>query len=169
MTTYRDDLPPCQHDPAKDRCGFCKRWAADPGFRGRVTGLNAVAREARTNGVPPRPPDPAAPPPEYGPGAELEAITSRVGLSSCVGCRGWVAWMNQIGPAGCRLPENRDLILDRLRRQWAKVGRARRAAAVVRAGLATTLPFRVNWSDPFPDVLNLAISRAETKERRRGA
>jgi hypothetical protein len=102
--------------------------------------------------------------PAHGPGTELKAILSSLGINpspSC-DCNGKAAQMNVWGVDGCR--QNRDTIIQWMRdgmQHWGWVDQLKAAAAAVRTGLA----FQVNWFDPFPDIIDQAINRAAEKSQ----
>jgi hypothetical protein len=102
--------------------------------------------------------------PDHGPGTELALILKSLGIepqSSC-DCKGKQAQMNVWGVAGCRA--NLNTIIGWMRDgagRWNWTDRFAAAAKAVTTGLA----FQVNWLDPFPDIIEQAIQRAEQDQR----
>lgn len=97
--------------------------------------------------------------PSYGPGTELTAIIHELKLSEgCGSCSGKASQMNEWGVQGCR--DNFETIVGWLRESEKKPGwKAKVKAAAI--AFATGLAFKVNWSDPLPDLITEAIRRAE--------
>lgn len=119
----------------------------------------AVAKQSRRVAVAPAP-TPAA---VDRPGTELQAIYAALSVakkSNC-GCTAKQQEMDRIGSAGCRA-RLAEII------QWQRDGmheytlteRARAAWHMLTSGLAREIGI-VNWADPFPALVELAISRAE--------
>jgi hypothetical protein len=102
-------------------------------------------------------------PPGKGPGTELQKILKTLGINpkpSC-DCNGKAAQMDYWGVAGCR--ENRDTIVEWMRAgqdKWGWTAKLRAAANAVTTGLA----FQLDWSDPFPSLIDEAIRRAAAQE-----
>jgi hypothetical protein len=79
-----------------------------------------------------------------------------VPTKSC-GCEAMARQMNAWGPDGCT--EHLDEIVDHLRKaysktDWLTIQRARLAA------VTTGLAWEINWLDPLPSLVRLAIERA---------
>lgn len=94
-----------------------------------------------------------------GPGSELKAIIAELSiapLKGC-GCEAMARKMNEWGVAGCR--EHHAEIVDQLRQGAAKTGWLAKLAAA-RAAAASGLALRLNWLDPIPSLVDLAIARA---------
>lgn len=101
-------------------------------------------------------------PPGFGPGTELGKILATIGVKdkpSC-DCTAKRNQMDRWGVSGCR--EHRDTILQWMREgseRWGYGERLRAAAAAVVTGLA----FHINWADPFPDLIDMAIATEEKR------
>lgn len=100
--------------------------------------------------------------PGYGPGTELKAIISSLGInpSASCDCNAKARQMDQWGVAGCR--EHRDEIIGWMRsgqERWKWKDKLAAAAKAVTTGLA----FKLDWSDPFPSLIDEAIRRAEER------
>lgn len=98
--------------------------------------------------------------PESGPGTELKALLTSLGISGdegC-GCDKFAAQMNAWGPDGCR--DRLGTIRDWLTANMKKYSWSARITAAAKA-FATGLAFQINWLDPFPDLIREAIRRAE--------
>lgn len=97
-----------------------------------------------------------------GPGSHLSDILKSLGFPPCQLCKDMAAKMDEWGVDGCKLPENRETILKRLRDQAAAAGwwEANRARALA---VSTGIAFKLNWLDPAPSLLDLAIERASAK------
>lgn len=97
--------------------------------------------------------------PGFGPGAELGKLLKSIGISdtpSC-DCRAKRAQMNRWGVAGCTA--NREQIVTWMREgseRWGYAAKLRAAAAAAGTGLA----FQLNWLDPYPSLVDLAIAKA---------
>ncbi len=102
---------------------------------------------------------PCVKPPGKGPGTEALKITATLNIPSCSVCKAWSEWMDRIGPDGCEQPDNFTKIVERFRQQYNRMGLAKKGEAVVRAAF-TSLPFKVDWADPIPGVIQEAIRRA---------
>lgn len=93
------------------------------------------------------------------PGTELKSLISTLGASptkSC-GCAMMIRLMNSWGCEGCEkhLPE----IVAHLRKAYGEqplLDKLRAQAAAVTSGLA----FQLDWTDPIPSLVRLAIARA---------
>jgi hypothetical protein len=99
------------------------------------------------------------------PGDELHAIYESLGVqrkSNCP-CNAKIAEMNKFGSAGCRA--NFDEIVNWQRegmKQYTVTERATAAWHMMTSGLAFEIGV-MNWADPFPALVDLAIKRAEAK------
>lgn len=99
-----------------------------------------------------------------GPGTELKLIFESLGItaSKCGGgCEKMIGRMNRWGVDGCRLPENYAAIIKHLRDGKSKFGTRDKIVAAMRAGM-NGLAWKIDWSDPFPGLVDEAIRRAET-------
>lgn len=100
---------------------------------------------------------------EEGPGAELRAVIQGLDLAApagCGGCNSLMQEMNRLGVEGCR--REYDRLLKSMRKNAKRFGWVDwsiAAMAALRNGIAT----EVNWIDPLPGLLNLAIQRAEQR------
>jgi hypothetical protein len=102
--------------------------------------------------------------PDYsqGPGTEFEVLAKSLGLNpneGC-GCASIKLRMNHLGVAGCI--ENRSDLLESLRQNEATfswLATAIAAGNAARSGLA----LKISWTDPLPDLLDLAIENARLK------
>lgn len=97
-----------------------------------------------------------------GPGTELKRILSSLGISPSPSCHCGkkMAEMNRRGVEGCRA--TKDEIAGWLREgqdKWGWASKVKAAALAVTTGIA----FKVNWADPFPDLVEEACKRAEGK------
>jgi len=95
-----------------------------------------------------------------GPGTELKKILATLGITHQPGCdcNAKAVQMDQWGVAGCR--ENFDKIVGWMRdgaTRWGWSARLLAGAKAVTSGLAR----EINWVDPFPSLIQLAIERAE--------
>lgn len=100
----------------------------------------------------------------FGPGTELTDILSSIGVTSLPGCdcKPKAEQMDRWGVQGCR--ENFSTIVGWMREgapRWKWVDKLKAAANAAKTGLA----FQVNWTDPFPGIIEQAINRAESKLR----
>lgn len=97
------------------------------------------------------------------PGSELAAILKSVGLepdaADTCGCRAMLLKMNIWGVEGCR--EHREKIVEHLRKSADKRGWLDHLNARCKAA-ANGLALSVNWLDPIPSLVDLAIERATT-------
>jgi hypothetical protein len=143
--------------PAK-RLRVCPRC----GFRAMLPDDGAPMYCACQNGEPIAPPAPheLPPAPAEGPGTELKKLLADLGvtMSADCGCKAMAVRMNRWGVAGCR--DNHSVVVAHLRqaaerRDWVRKWSAQ--AAMKTAWLA----MRVNWLDPVPGLVDLAIERAE--------
>lgn len=95
-----------------------------------------------------------------GPGTELKKIFVSIGIIGCktgIECANLIKRMNAWGVEGCR--EHKEEILAELRQRQSAYGwldKLKAAALSVTTGLA----FVVDWSDPFPGIVDEAIRRA---------
>jgi hypothetical protein len=97
-----------------------------------------------------------------GPGTELMAILKGMGITSTKSCdcNGKAIQMDKWGVAGCK--ENREKIIAWLVEgapKWRWTDKLKAAALAVKTGLA----FKLNWANPYPDLVDEAIRRAEAK------
>jgi hypothetical protein len=101
--------------------------------------------------------------PQRGPGTELKGIFRRLGFSakSGCGCEKLRLEMDRLGVTGCR--QNFDLLVGKLRKKYHQTTKGERARAAA-AALFTGLAFHLDWADPIPSLLRLAIDRAATAE-----
>ena len=100
-----------------------------------------------------------------GPGTELKKILATLGITHQPGCdcNAKAAQMDQWGVAGCR--ENVDTLVGWMREgstRWGWSARLKAGAKAVTSGLA----LQINWADPFPSLIKLAIERAEEVSRK---
>lgn len=98
----------------------------------------------------------------FGPGTELKLILKNIGVEERPGCdcNGKMNQMDNWGVKGCR--EHFDEIVKWMREGMAKWGwydKMKAAAAAVKTGLA----LQINWFDPWPDMVNMAIEEAAKK------
>lgn len=114
----------------------------------------------------------AQPPEPSGPGTELKAIFTSLGIDKLEGCQcnAHAARMNAWGVAGSR--QHFDEIVAWLRDGQDQFGwrdKIKAAASAVKSGLLGELRATDKWSDltgwadPFPAIVELAIRRAEAK------
>ena len=91
-----------------------------------------------------------------GVGSEVSAILATLGISTgvCGGCNALMEQMNAWGVGGCET--NREAILTRLRERAATMSwwATRKAETLA---VATGLFLDVNWLDPSPGILDMAI------------
>lgn len=99
-------------------------------------------------------------PKEEGPGTELKELLSSLDITKLENCdcNAKMRQMNIWSAAGCR--EHFDEIVGWLREGAKQFGWADRLGAAAKA-VATGLAFKINWADPFPGLVELAIQRAE--------
>lgn len=110
------------------------------------------------------PPMPGPPPPEDGPGSELEAINKEyfgVEPNPECNCAAKIRQMNQWGVAGCRA--NYWTIVGWMKDGESQFGWRDKIAAGVNA-LVTLNLFRFKSADPWPGLVTEAINRAEAKQ-----
>ena len=98
--------------------------------------------------------------PTSGPGSELKVLLLLLGITEKTGCdcNAKSAQMDAWGVAGCRV--HRDEIVAWMRdgaKRWGWAARLKAGAHAVTSGLAS----QINWLDPFPDLVDLAIERAD--------
>lgn len=79
-------------------------------------------------------------------------------------CKGYARQMDRWGVDGCR--QHFDEIVAHFRQYAAKYDWATKLKAAAMAA-ATGLAFKLNWLDPFPDLVNEAIRRAEAEQTAR--
>jgi hypothetical protein len=110
----------------------------------------------------------------FGPGTELKAILMSVGIQqkeNC-GCRAMLLEMDNLGPEGCL--KDFDRIVNTIKERaeswgWNSIvtsddpnamslGEKLRAAY---NAVKTGLVFKVNWANPFPDLIQMAINNAK--------
>lgn len=94
-----------------------------------------------------------------GPGSELKAIIAELGLAGDAGCgcEAMARQMNVWGVCGCR--EHHAQIVAQLRKAAAKKGWLAKLAAA-KAAVAAGLALRIDWLDPAPSLVEIAIERA---------
>lgn len=100
---------------------------------------------------------------DQGPGTELHKILSSLGInpSAACDCRAKARQMDVWGPVGCR--ENRETIVGWMRAGHERWGWKDKLAAAAKA-VTTGLVFVLDWSDPFPSLVDESIHRAEEIE-----
>lgn len=132
------------------RCAACERelLVVNPTKRRKATCGNG-ARESKD-----------------GPGTELAGIIKelRQKQSAGCGCAAMRREMNKLGVDGCR--QERDRLAGKLRTKLAKLGFSEK----VRAALATAMTGiarKINWLDPCPGLIDLAIERATVRSSAR--
>jgi glycosyltransferase involved in cell wall biosynthesis len=140
------------------------RWIEEEAGRGRTWVL--TRRETRQYGMAVWSCDPQALPLATGPGTELADILRSMGIASGSGCdcKARQATMDQWGVAKCR--ENRAVILGWIEEgapRWGWADRLKAMALAVASGVAWSL----SPTDPYGSLIDLAIDRAEAKERQR--
>jgi hypothetical protein len=99
-----------------------------------------------------------------GPGTELKAILATLGITHQPGCdcNAKAAQMDAWGVAGCRSNFNQIVVWMRDGApRWGWVAKIMAGAKAVKSGLA----LQVNWVDPFPSLITLAIERADGVSR----
>jgi hypothetical protein len=98
--------------------------------------------------------------PEEGPGTELKKILADIGVNpapSC-DCNGKARQMDLWGVAGCR--EQFDTIVGWMRDGQDRWGWKEKLAIAAKA-VVSGLVFKLNWTDPYPGLIEEAIRRAE--------
>jgi hypothetical protein len=102
-------------------------------------------------------------PPQDGPGSELKAVFASLDIEKLEGCQcePKMAQMNAWGVDGCR--EHFDEIVGWLR-EGAKQFDRRTKFKAARKAVTTGLAKEINWLDPFPGIVELAIKRAAEKQ-----
>lgn len=122
-------------------------------------GVTVLSRDERD-----RPAHPVhAWPPGFGPGTELSAILRSLGIEPgphC-DCKAKAIQMDLWGVAGCS--ERRDTIVGWMRDGQGRWGWRDKLAAATKA-VTTGLAFSLDWTDPFPSLIDEAIRRAHQKE-----
>lgn len=103
--------------------------------------------------------------PRGGPGTELTALTSELRLKPSVGCKckARAHQMDLWGVAGCLY--RFDECVSWMREAYAETSWAQYVKAGAMAAL-TGLAREINWRDPCPDMVTVAIRRAQAKEVR---
>lgn len=99
-----------------------------------------------------------------GPGTELAAILSSIGIQSSTGCtcKKYMAAMDGWSVDGCKL--KREVIVGRIRKKAEEWGWAKGlAGAALHPVAALRLAAHVSWTDPIPGIVDLAIQRAADK------
>ena len=140
------------------------RWIEEEAARGRQWVL--TRRATNQYGMAVWSCDPQALPLATGPGTELADILRSMGIVSGNGCdcKARQATMDQWGVAKCR--ENRAVILGWIEEgapRWGWADRVKAVALAVASGVAWSL----SPTDPYGSLIDLAIDRAEAKERQR--
>ena len=112
--------------------------------------------------------DPAEPCIDRGPGTELTKMLRGLGVNPAAGCdcKAKARKMDEWGVKGCR--DNQEMIVGWMREgvgRWGWSDRLKAAANAVASGLA----FKLNPIDPFPGLVEEAISRAERREAEESA
>lgn len=120
----------------------------DPAHAAKLENLKRLAIQAAI--VDDTPPDP---------GTELKKLLASLGIlgSTSCDCDNRIAQMQAWGVKGCQ--QNRDLIIEWMRAgqgQWGWAAKLKAGVLAVTTGLA----FRLDWSDPFPSLVDEAIRRA---------
>jgi hypothetical protein len=131
------------------------------GFRARLPDDGAPMYCPCQSGEPIQPPETIdVPDPGFGPGTELTKLLADLGVSmkSDCGCKAMAKKMNVWGVDGCR--EHTHQIVAHLRRAAAKRDWHQKWSASVLVN-AAFVGLRVNWLDPIPGLVDLAIQRAE--------
>jgi hypothetical protein len=131
------------------------------GFRANLPDDGAPMFCVCQSGQPVPAPEPVdIPDPGFGPGTELKKLLADLGISMSAdcGCKAMAKKMNVWGVAGCR--EHHGKIVAHLkqaaeRREWHRKWSASVLVNTAFVGL------RVNWLDPIPGLVDLAIERAE--------
>ncbi len=149
--------PLCNHPERVEGCVRCHRWHTDePGYRKAVesvrTGHKGPAVERKL-------------PVGFGPGTELKALLSSLGIGGdkCCGCAMFANAMDEWGVEGCRKKMN--AILAHVGKQ-AKATSWQKWLKAIAIGTASSLAFRVNPLDPVRGIVNEAIRRAEANGQR---
>jgi len=145
-------VPPCSENY---RAAYLRQWEADKdGTQVRHESTPAPARVPEKHAILDR----------RGPGTELVRILASLGITIMVDCPCKVraAQMNAWGIDGCR--EHFNEIVGWLREGQAFWGWKEKLAAAFSATVSR-LAFRLNPLDPFPGLVEEAISRADEKLR----
>lgn len=113
----------------------------------------------------PREARPRAPRGTGGPGTELHAIFASLGvrLTSGCGCQSRISQMDVWGVATCR--ERKEEIVAWLREGQKRFGWRDKLTAAAKM-VTTGLLLKVDWTDPFPGIVEEAIRRAAAKTPR---
>jgi hypothetical protein len=95
-----------------------------------------------------------------GPGTELRNLLAELGIraQNACGCKSMAEKMDRLGPERCR--HNQRHIVAYLKRRARKSGWLTKLTAA-RAAFERGIAFQVNWLDPIPGLVALAIDRAE--------
>jgi len=107
-----------------------------------------------------RPETPLTPWPSGGPGTHLAGLLHKLGINphpNC-SCRKRMQQMDAWGASECRT--NREQIIQWMREGAPNYGWTDKIKAAANA-VITGIAFTVNWSDPFPDLIDQAIKLAE--------
>ncbi len=151
---------PCT--PEKSRA-YRQKWAGQRQRRPRAA-LPLAGQPISLSLAPARPRTPPSRPPlTGGPGTELKALLTSLGLDSAggCGCADRAKKMDVWGVADCE--EHREEILAWLRREQAKRGWLEKTKAIALA-VTTGLAFVLDPLDPAPGLLDEALRRARQKE-----
>jgi hypothetical protein len=75
--------------------------------------------------------------------------------------------MDELGVEGCKV--NRQRFIDRIEANahkwgWGKLGSIHKVASVGVRSIVNGLAWKVNWLDPFPDLVDEAIRKAEQED-----
>ena len=100
-----------------------------------------------------------------GVGSQLWRVLQRLGIQHRPECSCIILAdiMNDLGPEGCCQPDNRELLLKLMQKNWKRYGWFDIAQASARS-ILTGLAFKVNPTDPLPGLLDYAIKLAETAQ-----
>jgi hypothetical protein len=100
----------------------------------------------------------------HGPGTELKALIASMGIQSSptCDCNARAIQMDIWGIEGCE--KNKDTIVGWLSEGQTRWGWAEKVAAAARA-VKTGLAFRLDLSDPFRSLVDIAIRNAEKKQK----
>ncbi len=128
-----------------------------------LLGRMRANRDAIYQAVATRKKSPKSTPTDQGPGTELRAILYGLGVKTmpkgCT-CNALMHEMNTLGIEGCR--REFDRLLTAFQANSNKFGWGTWIKAAALAGF-TGVARKVKWSDPFPDLMRLAIEAAEAK------
>ena len=101
--------------------------------------------------------------PEGGPGTELKTIFDTLGFTpkkSC-GCAAIQRQMDRLGAAGVQARFKHYVSV--LTERYTMTSTTERFAAAV-AAITTGIAWRLDWADPIPSLLTLAIDRAKERQ-----